>query len=41
VGGPGDQRLYRVPVGGGRAELIRVPGGPAGVDVVSWQPTGS
>jgi WD40 repeat protein len=41
VGGPDDQRLYRVPVGGGRPELIRVPGSPAIVDVVSWQPTGS
>ena len=41
AGGVDDQRLYRVPVGGGRPELIRVPGGPEAVAVVSWQPVES
>jgi dipeptidyl aminopeptidase/acylaminoacyl peptidase len=41
VGHLNHEQLYRVPVGRGRPELIRVPGGPAAVDVVSWQPTGS
>ena len=41
AGGVDEQRLYRVPVGGGRPELIRVPGGPEAVAVVSWQPVES
>jgi WD40 repeat protein len=43
AGGLDDQRLYRVPAGAGlvRPELIHIPGGPATVGVISWQPIGS